>query len=533
MTRFGTLLVVGAALLFAACTGDISNDEPSAIDLDDVPSLADPTAVAPAEGASEGAHQPEDEVEDSAGSVDPFAALPTADDTNDWTELDRGDASADREFVCGGVRHVASEFPPIDRDGVQLGNGTDSVTVTIRTYAESSGMGSRAVNWVDTVSLVECNPVAVTTAAGTQLEDLNFAAAVPEEIASRLDVSVEAATAWRTERRIAGSTDPEALAHTIAWSQDDVYVSVTGSTVASVRSDGSSAQSAAQAIAVRYAALVSDRLGGNSVTIAPAPAPASSLPAEDLPSPELGCTPEEIGRQGGRIVSAYEVSGGEVVGRCLGTEDDRLLTAWSLLRDVASNSDLSSVVLIAGYESSVTDTLAFAGPLFEDNQQFVIAVLLDAVEEDPLELRLTMVHELSHVLTQTPDQFDLTIDGGADCGWFNEIGCFLPGSLMAEWVDSFWTDQDLARLPRSGAADPDGGGERCLIDPTYLGSYAASHPEEDFAETLSAFVFDVDVPPELSPKLEQIALDQRFVAMRDRARVQGITDLPNNFEPCG
>ena len=43
-------------------------------------------------------------------------------------------------------------------------------------------------------------------------------------------------------------------------------------------------------------------------------------------------------------------------------------------------------------------------------------------------------------------------------------------------------------LPADGAVDPDGGEDRCLLDPEFVGAYAASHPEEDFAETFAVWL---------------------------------------------
>jgi hypothetical protein len=75
---------------------------------------------------------------------------------------------------------------------------------------------------------------------------------------------------------------------------------------------------------------------------------------------------------------------------------------------------------------------------------------------------------------------------------------------------------------------------RCLTDDGFFGPYAASNPEEDFAEAFSAFVFDLDPATDgQAERLEWIAAQSGLAEFRDRAEAAGLTPLANNFEICG
>ncbi len=232
------------------------------------------------------------------------------------------------------------------------------------------------------------------------------------------------------------------------------------------------------------------------------------------------------------MTAIYSVLDGELGALCFGVSDPVVESSWASLAAVANSEALADVLLFAGYEAS-TDTMAFAGPIDDDNQQFVIAVDILSAADDADELRLTMVHELAHVLTQTPDQLDTDLLPEECETLWNGLGCFRRDSYVAGWVDRFWTDEDLASLPDDGAIDEAGGEDRCVIEPNFVGSYAASHPEEDFAETFSAWVFSVDVGAEMTAKFDYFATFPELVVMRQAAIDAGLVDLPSNFDRCG
>ena len=62
----------------------------------------------------------------------------------------------------------------------------------------------------------------------------------------------------------------------------------------------------------------------------------------------------------------------------------------------------------------------------------------------------------------------------------------------------------VATLPTDYTVDIEGGEDRCDLDPSYPGSYAASHPEEDFAESFAHVLHLLDTVL-LAPGLEKNA----------------------------
>ncbi len=247
----------------------------------------------------------------------------------------------------------------------------------------------------------------------------------------------------------------------------------------------------------------------------------------------LGCDRETIGEEDGALVSAFAVENGDVVGLCFGSPDERLEAAWTELVAITPPDDLADIDLVAGFDQPDGDTLAFASMIGDGNEDFVVAINLPLAEADPQELRLTLAHEVAHVFSQTPDQLDVDV-GEEECDtFFNGNGCLLDDAYVTLWIETFWSDDELASLPDPTMADEAGADDRCSLDPTFLGAYAASHPEEDFAESFSAFVFDLEVVPSVQPKLDFFEQFPELVEFRTKVETDGVPTPPNSFDECG
>ncbi len=135
-----------------------------------------------------------------------------------------------------------------------------------------------------------------------------------------------------------------------------------------------------------------------------------------------------------------------------------------------------------------------------------------------------MMHELTHVFAQEPGSQLVVQDVDDDCAtYFNGVGCFTDDSYMWAWIQEFWPQDLLDGLPADGSPDDQRDAEeRCRIDAAYTGSYAAVHPEEDFAETFSAYVYDVATDAALVDKLAFFDRYPEFVAIRENARALGL-----------
>ena len=217
-------------------------------------------------------------------------------------------------------------------------------------------------------------------------------------------------------------------------------------------------------------------------------------------------------------------------------DDPRLLDAWSELLTVTPIELVDDISLLVGFEACAEcTTLAYVTTLDVASEFFIIAVDVVAGSADPEELRLTMLHELSHVFTQRPGEQLVVQAQAAPCDtFFNGIGCFTEDSYMWAWIQEFWPPEIRDGLPADGSVSTDDEAfERCDADARYTGSYAAVHPEEDFAETFSAYVYDVEVDPALDPKLAFFDRYPEFVSVRENALAAGLAGTEGNFEGCG
>ena len=235
------------------------------------------------------------------------------------------------------------------------------------------------------------------------------------------------------------------------------------------------------------------------------------------------------------FTTAHYVVEGDLGSVCMGEVDERLLTAWEILAAITPPGQLSDIGLFGGFVNVDDDdvTLAFVSALDAPGSVFEMQINLEEAEADPDELMLTMAHEFAHVFSLLSSEIDRSV-GISDCDTYhNTEGCFRDGSLMATWIAEFWADEidDVDPFAVPSATE---GEVRCSLDPSFLGTYAASNPEEDFAEAFSAFVFRLDVEsPALQAKMDWFAQQPGLVEFRDRAIAAELGPLPNFFETCG
>ena len=265
----------------------------------------------------------------------------------------------------------------------------------------------------------------------------------------------------------------------------------------------------------------------------------ADLSSDGFPLDEVDCSEEALtgGDEGFAFTSAYVVVEGELGDLCFGADDPVIVDAWESLATIAPRSQLAELLLFAGFEpdgDAEADTLAFVNSIDADGSAFQMSVnTIDAVA-DPDELLLTLAHEFSHVFTATSTQLDRTDEAIDECDtWFNGEGCYLDDSLMSAWIDEFWAGPLLDGLDpfEESPADTDA---RCEQNDGFFGPYAATNPEEDFAEAFSAFVLELQpLTDGQADRLDWIAEQPGLVEFRDRAVAAGLTPLANDFDVCG
>lgn len=228
--------------------------------------------------------------------------------------------------------------------------------------------------------------------------------------------------------------------------------------------------------------------------------------------------------------TAYRVIDGELGEPCFGSTNETVEWAWNTLADLVPVGQRRDLTTFAGFTSSEDDnvTLAFVQRLDDDGTEFLMAVNIDETRADQDEATLTMAHEFTHVFTALPSEIDRTIDP-EDCDSFANLDeCYRPDSIIDDWHEEFW--QDAPGDPTDeGDAD-----ERCDIDSGFFGNYAASSPEEDFAESFSAYVLQVEALTDgQQDRLDWIDQQPGLREFKDRAIEKGYGPLDHNFDQCG
>jgi hypothetical protein len=253
---------------------------------------------------------------------------------------------------------------------------------------------------------------------------------------------------------------------------------------------------------------------------------------------DVDCSPEAVGSDDEEFTTVHVVVDGVLGAPCLGDVDATLLEAWDALAILAPTLALADLGLFGGFTGNPESdevTLAFVNALDDDGTLFQMSINLDAYRDDADQSYLTMAHEFSHVFTQLPSQLDRSAEAEETCTtYYNGDGCFFDDSLMALYISEFWPEDLLAELdPPDVAATVESGEERCELNADFLGPYAASNPEEDFAETFSAYVFEIPVDPALDDKIAWMAAQPGLAEFNDRAAAAGLTPLDNPFDLCG
>jgi hypothetical protein len=254
---------------------------------------------------------------------------------------------------------------------------------------------------------------------------------------------------------------------------------------------------------------------------------------------DIDCSAEGLGEDdASKFTDAHYVVGGVLGAVCFGEGNPTLTQAWEALSVITPTLQLADLGVFGAFESTEGGdevTLAFVNTLDDDGTLFQMSINVQSYEDDPNEAQLTMAHEFSHVFTALPSQIDRSAESADNCTTFdNGEGCYLPDSLMTQWIGLFWGDGLIDEIDPNAEASGSAGQDRCDLNSGFLGAYAASSPEEDFAESFSAHVFQLDAGTDaVQAKLDWLGDQPGLAEFRERAITAGVGPLENNFDPCG
>ena len=169
--------------------------------------------------------------------------------------------------------------------------------------------------------------------------------------------------------------------------------------------------------------------------------------------------------------------------------DGRAAEAWDIwLKLAGADSVASMMTQYRVGEAPQSPTLAY---VYQDQgiRQFTLALNLSAADDD-VQLVSTLVHEWSHVVSLSVDQFEPdSLDGdGAGCETLALVhGCLTQDSYLWNFYESYWSDYAKHTEPESYSVVI---AEEFFAEhqDDFVSAYAATNVLEDFAETFTVFV---------------------------------------------
>jgi hypothetical protein len=182
------------------------------------------------------------------------------------------------------------------------------------------------------------------------------------------------------------------------------------------------------------------------------------------------------------------------------TEDPDVALVWGLVDEVWPESRRGQLAQLSVIREG---PLGLVGVVHRASAGGWI-LSIDAADLDRRDVVIeTIVHELAHVVTLSPDRFDF--GGGSGCdGVISDLGCARRDSALARFSETFWPGGRVAYEGSDG----------------FVTDYARSAVHEDLAESFTAWVFEwpLDETSVASAKIEQLGEDTELLALRDELR---------------
>jgi hypothetical protein len=182
------------------------------------------------------------------------------------------------------------------------------------------------------------------------------------------------------------------------------------------------------------------------------------------------------------ITQTYTVLKDEEIRLSSGVSTDTGLNIWKHIKEISpdalSNGFIETYTV---FDDAQSDTLAFVDDT-DGNGKWRIAVNQSGYDTSSVKERnLTIVHELSHIITLNARQ--LVRSDQLSCNtYYTDEGCAIANSYLYAFVKNFWSQLDIQKSldQKSPAFSPS----------HFVTEYATTNPEEDIAESFAYFVVD-------------------------------------------
>ena len=199
---------------------------------------------------------------------------------------------------------------------------------------------------------------------------------------------------------------------------------------------------------------------------------------------------------------------------------------WETAKEVFPDNYETKINQVVFCTDGTDNDLASVEPIQEYNTNSW-TLYIDVLDgKDTNEYVHTLTHELGHLITLKADQFS----SGSSCSTFEtDYGCFSNNSYVNEFIEQFWPDimDEWQDIEYNTTSQDDFDNQIYDFYEKYsdqfVNDYAATHPEEDFAETWLYYVFD------LTPDGGSIAKEKISFFSSYSELVQIKQQIRNNF----
>lgn len=235
------------------------------------------------------------------------------------------------------------------------------------------------------------------------------------------------------------------------------------------------------------------------------------------------------------FTTSYRVANGTLGEVCVGKADPRLEELWRKLTLVVPQHQLRHLSEFSAYEATQPDVrsaAAFTQRTSIQPEGFRISFNQQS-ELDEFFQWAVVVHEFGHVLTGRNKQKMYMGRYKKRCPTYTDgNSCYRQESLLNQWVEQFWTREQLASLKARDV--PYARNQRCAADASFISRYAATSPEEDFAESFSAMVLGHKAAnPQQQLKLDWLAKQPVLREFRDVAQMNSVPQQQVSYAECG
>ena len=169
---------------------------------------------------------------------------------------------------------------------------------------------------------------------------------------------------------------------------------------------------------------------------------------------------------------------------------------WRYFATLIPAEQRPMVTRFAFFSDGPDETLAWASLTDHSDDEWIIAVDL-ADTANQTDLTATLIHEIGHVLTLNSDQGSYDVDAVEACDWYvsDATWCASETSYLNSFTDRFWYDllPEWEAVYYLEAEDERADAEYEFYETyadEFVSEYAATHPDEDIAESWTLFVLE-------------------------------------------